>query len=290
MKQFLFSLLFSFFGLVVAQDYSPMIQSDNEWKFHSVMPDMDSGDFYYKDYHVRFTDNTITLNDKLYWELEIRSRDRINDIATSDWTDWADAGILLSENIDEKKVYVYYEEGFAQHSLGEFLLYDFNLGIGDTVNLLGFVDGDTSEPVTITNITNESIYGVENVKTYHFEEMTGFNFRIYEGIGNTMGLFTATVMQDFGWELTDFGKNLSQGEVSSIISKIYPNPFTNQIQIASQKPIKQLELYDMTGKLIQSKTTLAELNSNVNSLKSGIYLLTITYSNNSKETFKLMKK
>lgn len=96
-------------------------------------------------------------------------------------------------------------------------------------------------------------------------------------------------MYDAGWTLNHYGI-LSVDEFDKIETIVYPNPFTHQIQISSEKPIQHLELLDVNGKLILSKKSVSELNSNLNQLEKGIYILQITYPNQQKENIKLIKK
>lgn len=67
------------------------------------------------------------------------------------------------------------------------------------------------------------------------------------------------------------------------------------LEVRNEAPIDGFANYD--PEVDYTNTEVISINShnrfgidNLNSLKSGIYLLTITYSNNTKETIKLMKK
>ncbi len=107
-----------------------------------------------------------------------------------------------------------------------------------------------------------------------------------------MGLVQSSFMYDAGWELTDFGTNLVFGvdEIPQKKSLVYPNPFTNQIQIESQKPFLTLQLFDLSGKMVLSKSSVSELNSGLASLPHGIYHLRIRFKDKTQETLKLIKK
>lgn len=289
MKKLLSSFLLILCGLLFAQEYRPLLLPDNQWIASFFMYDFESGQFEYTDYHYRFNNISHEINGKNYLELEVRSRYRIESTPITSWTNWSTAEFYLAENIGEKKVYVYYTSN-TQHEQGEYLLYDFNLEIGDMMDFSGFVEGDFSEPLPVLDITYETVYGLDMVKTYHFEQEWQNPIQVYEGIGSTMGLVQSSFMFDAGWQMTDFGTNLNADDITVKKSKVYPNPYTNQIQIESVKNIKQLQVFDLNGKLIQSKTNLNELNSQLPGLNSGVYILTITYQNNTKESVKLMKK
>jgi hypothetical protein len=290
MKKLLSPFLFIVCGLLFAQEYRPLVQLNNQWIDSSFMYDIESGQREYQDFHYRFSgNNSQIINGKEYFELESRWRLRIENTPITTWTDWETSFFYLAEDVENKKVFVYYPDS-TQHTQGEFLLYDFNLGMGDLIDFTGLVEGEFSENLPILDITHENVFGLENVKTYHFQAEGHVPFMIYEGIGSTMGLVHASFMFDAGWELTAFGPNLNLKDFTSKKSKIYPNPFTNQIQIDTEKPIQQLQLFDLSGNLIQTKTNLKDLNAQLGILNSGVYILMISYENNSKETFKIIKK
>ncbi len=289
MKTNLSFLFLLYFAFAFAQ-YSPLLNDENSWVYSSFSWDFENGEMYYTDYQIRMTGESIQFNDKDYKAFEQRSRSRIDNVPQSEWSDWEPTVFYLSENIAEKKIYVYYSEVFLWHEAGEYLLYDFNMEIGDFMTFEGFIEGNNAESAEITDITYETVYGMDDIKTFHFANQNEFQFEVYEGIGSTHGLFTSSFMWDAGWQLTDFGQNLSTTEINSSKSTVYPNPFTNQIQIDSEKPIQHLELFDVNGKLILSKKSISELNSNLNQLQKGMYILQITYPNQQKETIKLIKK
>ena len=284
---FLFSVLFS----ISFSQYTPMLNSENEWVVSGFVYDFGEGQMLYTDYHIKMTDEIFEFNGKEYKGLEQRSRERIEQTPTSDWSDWESTKYYLYESVPEKLVYIYYTDEFDNHESGEFLLYDFNIEIGDFMTFEGHVEGENAEPAEVTDITYETVFGIDNVKTYHFANQEEFQFLLYEGICTTHGLITSSFIWDAGWELSDFGQNLiTTTEMNSTKIKIFPNPFTHQIQIESEKPIQQLQLFDSTGKLITSKSMVSELNSDLSQLKSGFYILTITYKDHQTESTKLIKK
>lgn len=290
MKTIILSLLFGLSTVLFSQEYRPLLLPDNQWIASSFMYAPETGDFEYKDHHYRFNNVSHEINGKNYLELEVRTRHRIESTPITSWTDWSTAEFYLSEDVEEKKVYVYYTTSIYPPP-GEFLLYDFNLEIGDTMDFGGFYDESFgSESGVVTDITYENVFGIENVKVYHFAELEYYSFQLYEGIGTSHGLYTLSFTKDAGWQMTDFGTNLNADEITLKKSNVYPNPFTNQIQIESQKPILNLQLFDMSGKIILSKPSVSELNSGLTSLPRGIYHLRISFKDKTRETLKLIKK
>jgi|GEM_PF-2167704 len=284
--------IFSFFvfllsSILFSQEYKSMLIADNYWQVSDYMH-TEQGDTEFIDYQYLLTGETMVYNEKEFIRLKSRKRYRMNNTPTSNWRNWEFTDFYLSENIEERKVYIYYNESFIGHDSGEFLLYDFNMEIGDFMTFEGFMEGQSYDPLEVLSITNEEIYG-QSHKVFHFSSDSEYPFSLMEGIGTTFGINTLSYW-DGGFILTDFGQNLSTTEISLLKAKVYPNPFTSQIQIESKKPIQKLQLFDVIGKLIYCKSDVYGLNSGLNQLESGVYILTITYQDDEKETVKLIKK
>ncbi|MDR2207326.1 MAG: T9SS type A sorting domain-containing protein [Flavobacteriaceae bacterium] len=69
---------------------------------------------------------------------------------------------------------------------------------------------------------------------------------------------------------------------------IYPNPFTNIINISDIKGIKSITLSDVSGRTIKSIPAAPELN--LSDLKPGIYFINLHKENGDVGSFKVMKK
>jgi len=73
---------------------------------------------------------------------------------------------------------------------------------------------------------------------------------------------------------------------------LFPNPFVEELQIASkEQSITQVQLYDLTGKLIQEEKVNNQntFTLKTNALPSGSYLITIL-TDKGKESYKVIKK
>jgi hypothetical protein len=295
MKKLLSFILLTFCVLLLAQEYRPIINSNNLWR---VSRGVSYGDGHYTltEKEFRILNETVSFDGKNFHKVESRSREQIEySTEYTEWTEWnSSEAFYIRENETEKKVYVFWDDYRQENPPGEYLLYNFSLNIGDTIPLIGFEDYEDypfPEQAIITSITYENVFGLENVKTFHTDLISTHGIlKIYEGIGATTGLINITDVTDFTSHLECFSNNLSVLDLNLSQSKIYPNPFTNKIQIDTSKPIQQLQLFDLSGNLIQTKSNLNELNAQLSGLKSGVYILTISYENNSKETFKIMKK
>jgi len=72
--------------------------------------------------------------------------------------------------------------------------------------------------------------------------------------------------------------------------KAYPSPFRDEVIVEANEPIKQILIYDMTGKTVNQYSKLPEIASiNTNHLKPGIYFFQIQVKNGATKTFKLCK-
>ena len=82
---------------------------------------------------------------------------------------------------------------------------------------------------------------------------------------------------------------LSEDEVSFNEYIIYPNPSQNSFLIQTTTPIKEVAVYDGTGRWIQNKTV--ENNSTINhNLQAGVYYLKITSTEGNTSTIKHIVK
>jgi YD repeat-containing protein len=101
----------------------------------------------------------------------------------------------------------------------------------------------------------------------------------YDALGNrTQETKTSTL------SVEDFGNNKSFA--------LYPNPFQEELNISSkEQSIKQVQLYDITGKIIQDEKVNNQnsFTLKTNGLPSGTYLITI-FTDKSKESYKIVKK
>ena len=101
----------------------------------------------------------------------------------------------------------------------------------------------------------------------------------YDALGNrTQETKTSTL------SVEDFGTTKSFA--------LYPNPFQEELNISSKEQIiKQVQLYDITGKIIQDEKVNNQnlFTLKTNSLPRGTYLITI-FTDKGKESYKVIKK
>ena len=69
---------------------------------------------------------------------------------------------------------------------------------------------------------------------------------------------------------------------------VFPNPFNDIIKVSKIENVKSISIYDMSGRLITSLASTAELN--LSNLSQGSYMLVLHMENNYSESFKILKK
>lgn len=287
MKNLILSLFFIFPFFAFSQQYTPMLRENAVWNI--------IGFFYWEEfsytYQFRFHEDIESINGKPYRRAEMRSKKSDE----TEWSEWEDQAFLLFENIYTREVYIYYESAiFFDHEPGEFLLYDFSLEEGDYVNFDGF-ETDMFEGAWdffITSITYETVLGYDNVKTFHISNNYTYpnEVEFYEGMGAQTGIFT--IMGGDGGEYYLTGYQFDELGVEDIFEEIsiWPNPVKDRLEIRSQVPLRQLELFDLSGRSLISTSDLEKLNRAIPQLNPGVYLLKIITKDGRLHSLKLIKK
>ncbi|MBQ0788028.1 MAG: T9SS type A sorting domain-containing protein [Oceanihabitans sp.] len=83
---------------------------------------------------------------------------------------------------------------------------------------------------------------------------------------------------------------LSTNEYDIQETKVFPNPFKNNISIKTNSQISSVILYDILGKQVYSSNSLYEFERFSFSLKSGMYILNLTDTSQQSITRKLVKQ
>ena len=94
-----------------------------------------------------------------------------------------------------------------------------------------------------------------------------------------------------GWNVSFACENLSTSTSTLNLFSIYPNPTSSEVHISAKELIKDIRVYDTSGRLIQSLNNLeAETTSlQLGGIANGVYFIQVT-SENAQETKQIIKK
>lgn len=129
-------------------------------------------------------------------------------------------------------------------------------------------------------------YGTGNFKlTGGSNATTGYylfyNFKVGDYCESPRQQVTATV---------DAAGCLSTSEVDVKENfKVYPNPFTDFVNISNVEKVKSVRVMDVSGRIVKTIEKVSE-NINLSELKSGMYLLNLELKDGSKVSYKIIKK
>lgn len=152
------------------------------------------------------------------------------------------------------------------------LLYDFDVNVGDTFNVLG------QNSLTVVAINTINLGGFERrIITTNVapESEESYEFEYIEGVGHWRGLWYPNGVQlDCNSFLTCFSLNgesyvvdtneypwltpstnecefiASINEYSEVTPRVYPNPCKQELNIRSEIPIRSIEISDPTGRIV----------------------------------------
>jgi hypothetical protein len=82
--------------------------------------------------------------------------------------------------------------------------------------------------------------------------------------------------------------NLSAADFVKESTKVFPNPFTNSLQIESESSFVTMALYDVAGKQILSQNFMNTIDTS--NLAKGLYLLYLTTDDNEVVVKKVVKE
>ena len=127
--------------------------------------------------------------------------------------------------------------------------------------------------IDISDISNGEMTEIGFFDSHPLNDFAG-----YEGIWSTYPYFESgnIVISDREGFLVVKSSTLAIEDNSFPNFNIYPNPTNNTIHInAIQFPVKNIKIYDLSGKLLKSKNYNSEINikTNISNFSNGIYIL-----------------
>ncbi|MFC4686784.1 GEVED domain-containing protein [Epilithonimonas pallida] len=150
-----------------------------------------------------------------------------------------------------------------------------------------YVGGVTANPVTLTgNITIPA--GTSFGKKFM---RVKYNFQSTAAATLNTPLLTACndmingQVEDYTIDYQEF---LAVSDVNKKSVSVYPNPFTDVLNISDVKGVKSVSVNDISGREVKTLAPAAELN--LSNLKSGLYIVNLKMEDGSIKTFKAIKK
>jgi len=283
MKQLVFVLLLISGLTTYAQDYSyiPIVKPGIQiWTTHFASEGTNG---YHYNRFALTDEDTIIENEtykKLYW-----FQDSVYNSSTAECIGG------LREN-SQKQVFYKGKEGYDTEPWHSYMLCDFSASVGDTLNIFRY----PFHSFTVLSIDTIVISGILR-RQYNIGYCGQESFQLIEGIGNNQGilvnLFSSSSTgflrcYEYNGELQyhDSSKDSIYGFVGcsntvdlSTIEKdkaeifVYPNPAKDDISFSCSSMIKDIEIYDIMGKMIyHSEVKDYSKVINVSSFNKGIYI------------------
>lgn len=295
MKKILLFVLFTFSIYSYGQEYTPLLDNYNEWNFTYC-------------YTGCYTDIYYTDGDTIVDGLDYKILDGYHYISR---------GFLLREDIPERKVYL---NLLLNNTSTEYLLYDFSLAVGDSIDMKNPITPfpENAGYYTLDSIVPRPLVDGNEYRHFYFtpseSNTVSFNKATWiEGAGS-LSIITAPSghvdinkvghLSCFYKEGVSFYTNLDSIDACEptiiLNTDAFHSPFsdviistqssTNQLLLMNVANARFIDLYDLNGKRLQSYTNLGskDLIVNTSDLSSGIYMILMQTKDLKKKAFKVV--
>lgn len=324
-------MLFSLYSLG-AQEYTPFYLDNAKWTMEEISPVLGAGDGH-AFWEVYTLDDTLIANE-VYRKVAVRNLCEL----------WPDPNGELQPNLslntnefvlgglreeDQKVYFLRFDQEPAWRLLQgtvnrfdageEYLLYDFDISVGDTTHysdleFFTISNGDTSF-FTSNHFTiiDEELQPLEGHRRYEIRSSTAFAYPfetggLTEGMGSSYGLFGSydsflTYLTCFTVNgevmLADGNCNPCDGLVStqdlddSESIQVYPNPVRSVLQIrnAGGPAIEEIRIVDQLGRILIIDKEVVDseiLELEMSTLPVGLLFLDIIYENGKRQLEKIV--
>ncbi len=264
--------------IVKSQKYIPLSTNNSEWivEIESIDGDGGESEFYKNRY---FISGDTTINDTLYTEISTELSNRI-------YTE----GYLYQDTVEQKVFFT------QPHWEQDFLLFDFNLEVGQSYEFYGFDELKvvSIDSIEVNNSYRKRIIFDKEIFCLSYPRLERVSF--VEGIGsnagllpeNYLGLITSylTCYKENGetyypFDINEFGCDLNTMTIVSVNNinlqniNIYPNPYkdfiTLDLELLNQN-YALLKVYDILGKEVFADKIFETNYIDLSFLNKGIYL------------------
>lgn len=286
-------IIFSLFITIpcVAQDYKPLLDNYNEWQLTNC-------------YSGCITDMYYTDGDTLVGGKNYKILDGYHFISRT---------FLLREELDSRKVYL----NLVQQNR-EYLLYDFSLNIGDSINIKNPISPFPMDAgyFKIDSIFNRPLFDGNDYKHFYLSPTPSNTISSspaiwIEGVGSLSLINAPGGFPDLNGVglLTCFFKNgqlfytivddceplvLTKNDNNTLLNEVSFNSLikNGHFQMKNSQNIQHLAVFDLNGrKLMEIKpNNQEEIHLDFSNISNGMYLIVAQFSTFEKKVFKVLVK
>jgi len=297
MKSFVTLLFLLFLGHSYSQNYVPFVKEGATW----INVYWQSNEYQKPTIRVwkNFIEDDTVINNLNYKFIYRSSADSLN------YKKYKISADLIREDTN-RRIYVIYKDQGILDSI-EYLLYDFNIEIGDTIYYNTPMNGDSLKYI-LKGIDTVQISG-QNRRRYSFDRdlHTGTDYW-YEGIGSIpygflgphmepfeSGIFLGCYYDSIIYWRNNTGRNCSVLSVEENKYKkpsisAYPNPTQDKVHFNNLEPDITYRLYNTHGKLISKGDFISKNYIDLTSHPKGLFLVTLSYKEKRIANFKIIKQ
>lgn len=295
MKKIVLILFISLACQLFAQDYKPLLDTSNEWHLRYCFSGNCSTDIYYT--------NGDTLVDGINFKV-------------LDGYHYISRGFLLREDVNEKKVYL---KTILPTGIRDYLLYDFSLAIGDSIDIKNPVTPFPQDAGYYTVNAIENLPLVDGNEYRHFylspstSNTVSTNDAIWvEGVGSLSLINAPSGIPDVneaGRVGCMFKNGISYYADLTIVDsceatilaaqdtsfdttkiKVIKKATLNAFKIINLNEVNGIELYTLNGKKLKSfeLQNKNSLDLDISSFQAGMYVIVAKYPDKQSSTLKVI--
>ena len=294
MKKPLYILLLCLSNLAVCQEYTPLLDTYNQWSLRYCYSGC-STDIYYT--------NGDTIVDAMNFKV-------------LDGYHFISRGFLLREDVTEKKVYL---KTILPSGIRDYLLYDFSLEVGDSIDIKNpaspFIEDAgyyKVDAITLLPLVDSNLYRHFYLSPAASNKISENDAIWVEGVGslslinapggdpnvNSVGRVACTFKDGVSFygdldiieDCEDIILNIPLNQIPTNNSKVISSGIINEFFVINIEPFITLDVYNLKGQLLQH-INLNHQNTlplNLSSYKTSMYLVVLKSQDTAHQVLKVL--
>lgn len=294
MKKPLYILLLCLPNLAVCQEYTPLLDTYNQWSLRYCYSGC-STDIYYT--------NGDTIVDAMNFKV-------------LDGYHFISRGFLLREDVTEKKVYL---KTILPSGIRDYLLYDFSLEVGDSIDIKNpaspFIEDAgyyKVDAITLLPLVDSNLYRHFYLSPAASNKISENDAIWVEGVGslslinapggdpnvNSVGRVACTFKDGVSFygdldiieDCEDIILNIPLNQIPTNNSKVISSGIINEFFVINIEPFITLDVYNLKGQLLQH-INLNHQNTlplNLSSYKASMYLVVLKSQDTAHQVLKVL--